>query len=230
MCCFSFPPFSFEAEILKSLAMAVAPERGACWLAPLKPMAFLLGWRQAYPGGRREHICHHPAPRLAVLGSGWGSRFTLWQPLSPLPRRVYLVLFSLLKQQNNPHVTSELAGKLSCGKQAKGQGCFSPARQGYPNAWPPPPATRYSHWPAQHPTERFLIRASQPVAEGKNYLIFKNTEREKLSSGFLEILRQKNKHGSWKSVVVLKSLCQQIAVQNKKEQKLFIYFTSWCGA
>lgn len=104
--------------------VAVAPERGACWPAPLKPMAFLPGWSQAYPGGRREHICHHPAPRLAVLGSGWGGRFTLWQPLSPLPWRVYLALFSLLKQQNNPHVTSEPAGKLCVGNRQRDEVAF----------------------------------------------------------------------------------------------------------
>lgn len=168
----------------------VAPERGACWPAPLKPIRFLLpGWRQAYPGGRREHICHHPAPRLAVLGSGWGSRFTLWQPLSPLPRRVYLALFSLIKQQNNPHVTRlrDEVVFLLLGKVIP-----MPGHHSQPLVCTATPS-------------RFVIRASQPGAESKNHLLFKNTEREKLSSGFLEILRQKNKHSSWKSVVVLKA-------------------------
>lgn len=106
LCCFSFSHFSFEAKTLKSQVVAAAPERGACWPALLKPITFLPGWRLAYLGGRREHICCHSALRLTVLESGWGSRFTLWQPLSPLPQKVYVALFSLIKQQNNPHVTS----------------------------------------------------------------------------------------------------------------------------
>lgn len=113
----------------------------------------------------------------------------------------------------------------SCGEKAKGWVCFSPARQGYPNPGHHPQPPGNSHNPLSLP-----IQASQTLVQGKNYLLFKNTEREKLSSGFLEILRQKNKHSSRKSVVVLKSVCQEIAVQNKKEQKLFIEFTSWCGA
>lgn len=179
-------------------------------------MAFLPGWRQAYPGGRREHICHHPAPRLAVLGSGWGGRFTLWQPLSPLPWRVYLALFSLLKQQNN-----QRAGwKTRVGKRQRDKfallllGRVTPM----PGHHPQPPGTATGCTIHQ----AFSSKLARLWYKAKITFFKKNTEREKLFSGFLEILRQKNKHSSWKRVVVLKSVCQEIAVQNKKEQKLFI--------
>lgn len=61
-----------------------------------------------------------------------------------------------------------------CGRQAERRGCFSPARQGHPNTLPPPPAA--GHSPGLACASGFLVRASQSVAEDKNYLLFNSRE------------------------------------------------------
>lgn len=51
--------------------MAVAPERGACWPAPLKPMAFLPGWR---PGRKEGAHLPSPCPKAGCAGKRVGKQ------------------------------------------------------------------------------------------------------------------------------------------------------------
>lgn len=142
------------------------------------------------PGRKEEAHLPSPCPKAGCAGKWVGRQiYFVTATISTAMKGLSGVVFTP-KAAEQPTCHRRASWKTLCGEQAKGRGCFSPARQGYPNAWPPIPSTSL-HYPSSLP-----IRASQPVAEGKNYLLLKNTEREKLSSGFLEILRQKNKHGS----------------------------------
>lgn len=71
---FSLPLFSLEAEILKSLVVAATPEGGTCWPAILKPITFLLGWRQAYPEGKQAGDLPSPCPKAGCAGKWVGKQ------------------------------------------------------------------------------------------------------------------------------------------------------------